>query len=454
VKKLFGTDGVRGLAGEWPLVPEFVRRLGEAAATVLRRHTPAKRVLIVRDTRRSGPALLKDLAAGLSAGGFQAMDGGVLPTPSVAALVPRRGFAAGAVISASHNPAEFNGIKFFGHAGTKLPDAWEAEIEALLEKGGAARSRPRFEAWGGAIHRGARSVPFRQAAGEYVKFLKSTWPRGLTLKGFRMAVDCANGATGSVAAGVFRSLGAEVDVLSSRPNGMNINKGCGALHPENLAKHVRRRGLHLGAAFDGDGDRAIFVDEEGAVRDGDAVLLAAGRHLKAQNRLKKNTVVVTVMANLGLRKALEALGIRVVETPVGDKYVYEALVRTGAVLGGEQSGHTIFREFLPSGDGLLTALQVAATLRAAGRPFSTLAALAAPYPQVLLNVKVREKKPLETIDGFSRAMKAVEKRLGRNGRVLVRYSGTEPLLRIMLEGPTREEIERDARGLARLASRG
>jgi phosphoglucosamine mutase len=433
--RLFGTDGIRGVAGKWPLTADFVRRIGRAAGRTLA--GSGRRIFLVRDTRASGPGLARALSAGLAAEGLAVADGGVLPTPSVAALNPRRGFAAGAVISASHNPAEFNGIKFFGPMGEKLPDALELEIEKRLADG-------REDAPAG---RGGAS-PFRGAAEEYLRFLRSTAPSGLDLRGFRMGVDCANGATSALAARLFRSFGAEVTALSASPDGRNINRGCGALHPARLARLVRARGLHFGAAFDGDGDRAILVDERGQVRDGDSVLLVAARHLKARGRLKKDLVVVTVMTNLGLYRALEALGLRTVETPVGDRYVWQAMRETGAVLGGEPSGHVIFREFLTTGDGMLTALQVASMMRAAGRPLSALAGLYLRLPQVLVNVRVREKRPLESVKGVRADMARLKSELGKNGRLVVRYSGTEPLLRIMIEGPDQKAIEAQARALA------
>lgn len=441
--RLFGTDGIRGIAGRWPLVPDFVRRIGLGAGRVLSRGRRGRSgsILVIRDTRRSGPWIQKALADGLGRAGFRVLDGGVLPTPAAAALVPRYGFAAGAVISASHNPAAFNGIKFFGPKGTKLPDGTERAMEReILSAGRVPAGR------GG-------SGPFIRARRDYLDFLRSAWPKGLDLRGFSLALDCANGATSFLAAPLFRSLGARVYVLSARPDGLNINRNCGALHPEALSREVLRRRASLGVAFDGDGDRAMFVDEEGRVKNGDAVLLAAARHLKARGRLRNNTVAVTVMANLGLYRALEALDIRALETAVGDRWVWEGMVKSGAVLGGEQSGHIIFREFLPTGDGLLTALQVLAVVRSAGRPFSALTSLVTTYPQVLKNVEVREKKPLEKLPGFQRVSREVGEALGKTGRVLVRYSGTEPLLRIMVEGPDLKTIQAHADALAKAVRR-
>lgn len=437
-QRLFGTDGVRGVAGRWPLTAGFVEKMGRVAGRVLDGSGRGRRlVFMVRDTRASGPALSRALAKGLVKAGYTVRDGGVLPTPAVAALLPRLRARAGVVISASHNPSEFNGIKFFGPDGTKLSDDLERAIEAGLAGDGSLPTA-----------RGGRLAPHRAAAGDYLSFLKSTWPRGASLRGLTVALDGANGSTSFVAGTLLRSLGATVLPFFTRPDGRNINRGCGAVHPERLAAALRRHKAHVGVAFDGDGDRAIFVDEAGRVRDGDAVLLVAARHWKLSGRLKKNLAVVTVMANLGLRRALDALGIDTVETSVGDKYVWRAMAETGAVLGGEQSGHTIFADYLPTGDGLLTALQTLGVMAATGRPLSALSALSVRYPQVILNVKVREKKPLESLNGFMDKVKEIQRRYGPTGRVLVRYSGTEPLLRIMIEGTDADVINRDARLLA------
>jgi phosphoglucosamine mutase len=394
-------------------------------------------MIVVRDTRASGRLLQGALARGLSAAGVRVRDGGVLPTPAVAVLVPREGCMAGAVISASHNPAAYNGIKFFGSAGGKLSDRQETAIEELLESPAVPGSL-----------KGSPARPAPEAKRDYLAFLRSTWPRGLALTGFPLVVDCAHGATGAVAEELFASLGCAVTVLHNAPDGRNINLRCGALHPGGLARRVRRAGARLGVAFDGDGDRAIFVDETGAVKDGDAVLLACARRMKEEGRLAGDTVVVTVMSNLGLVRALESLGIKTVETAVGDRHVALGMERSGAALGGEPSGHVIFRDLLPSGDGLLTTLQVLAVMARTGRPLSALTSLAVRYPQTLLNVPVRERAPLETLGGFNRVLEKIRADLGRSGRVVVRYSGTEPLLRIMVEGPVHALIARRARDLA------
>ncbi|MBK9430150.1 MAG: phosphoglucosamine mutase [Elusimicrobia bacterium] len=436
--RLFGTDGVRGLAGRPPLSVDFVRRLGWATGRVLAAHEPGRprAVLAVRDTRASGPPLLSALADGLGAAGYALLDGGVLPTPAVAALLPDLAVAAGAVLSASHNPAPYNGIKLFNPRGMKIDDAWEDAIERLaLDQESAIAPAPRLK-------------PFPAARARYAEFLFNVWPRGVSLRDFPIVLDCAHGAASTVAPALFRRLGARVTVLSAAPNGRNINRGCGALHPEALARAVRRHGARLGVAFDGDADRAIFVDETGRVRDGDAVLLVTARALQARGRLRADAVAVTVMTNLGLIRALEALGLRAEVTPVGDKHVWRGMVKSGALLGGEPSGHVIFREFLPTGDGILTALQVLAVLAETGRSFSALTSLAVEYPQALVNVTVKERVPLEKIPGFPAAVAAIEKSLGATGRTLIRYSGTEPLLRVMIEGPDRALITAHAERLA------
>jgi phosphoglucosamine mutase len=438
--RLFGTDGVRGVAGEWPLTPAFVERLGFFAGEAFAETDRKKAVLIVRDTRASGEELQRALAAGFRRAGLAVADGGVLPTAAVAILAPKYGFAGGAVLSASHNPAEFNGVKLFNAAGRKLDEALEDRVES------GARSDRALPAAGPV----APAPEGAKAGADYIDFLKDSVP-GLSLTGLSLVVDCANGAASVVGPALLRSLGAKVAALSASPDGKNINEKCGALHPEALAREVKRSGAALGVAFDGDADRAIFVDETGAVRDGETALLTAARRLKAAGRLKNNLVVSTVMANLGFKRAMDALGIKMEETPVGDKHVAEALERTGGVLGGEPSGHVIFREFLGTGDGLLTALQVLAALRESGRTLSALAALAVKLPQVTLNVPVRERIPLEKMAGFSPALEKARKTLGDAGRVFVRYSGTEPLLRVMVEGPDQAGVESLAKGLAAIA---
>ncbi len=440
-ERLFGTDGVRGKAGEWPLVPEFVERLGFFAGQSFSTVNKKKAVFVVRDTRASGPVLQKALTSGFRKAGLAVADGGVLPTASVSALAPRYGFSGGAVISASHNPAEFNGIKLFDDAGRKMAEAAEDRVEA-----GARGNRP----LPGMASGGSAQLETARASLDYRAFLKGTVPC-LNLSGLSVVVDCGNGAASTVGPALLRSMGAKVAVLSARPDGKNINRNCGALHTEALSRAVRRLGADVGFALDGDADRAIFVDETGAVRDGESALLIAARRLKAEGRLPNDVVVSTVMANLGFKRALGALGLRMEETPVGDRHVALAMERTGAALGGEPSGHVIFREFLGTGDGLLTALQILDVLHRTGRPFSVLASLAVKLPQVLLNVPVKERRPIAEMKRFSAELCRAEKSLGSGGRVLVRYSGTEPLLRIMVEGPDQGVVNGWASSLARLA---
>jgi len=438
--RLFGTDGVRGKAGQGSLTNDFVRRLGWATGLVLAEKEPKKpkAVFLVRDTRSSGPKLTQALSEGLGASGYRVLDGGVLPTPAVAALLPKLPVAAGAVISASHNPAVYNGVKLFGPGGLKLDESWEDAIERhVLSEEETPASRE-------------QRVPLPKAFNLYLDFLVKTWPKNLSLKGFPIVVDCAHGAAHQTAPELFRRLGANVTVINASPNGKNINHRCGALHPEGLIRAVKRHHAKLGVALDGDADRAMLVDEAGHVRDGDAVLLATARRWQSRGELKAGTVVVTVMTNLGLFRAFEALGIKTKTTNVGDKYVWQGMKETGAVLGGEPSGHIIFRDHLPTGDGLLTALQVLAVLAESQQPFSALTSLSVVYPQILLNVPVQERVPLDKIPGFSKRLQEINTALGTTGRTLIRYSGTEPLLRIMVEGPDRKTIESHAQSLAGL----
>ncbi|MBI3292271.1 MAG: phosphoglucosamine mutase [Elusimicrobia bacterium] len=439
---LFGTDGIRGIAGEFPLVPEIVERLGETASQVYRRHWRGRRVelLVGRDTRDSGPWLLKRLAAGLRRGGFNVRNLGVITTPALAYLIPHERVTGGVMISASHNPAAFNGLKWFAPDGRKLPDAWEGEIEQRLAQ---QSHRPRVPV--GSL----TEDPL--AREEYLAFVRRSFPAGRTLRGYRLVIDCANGAVTSFAATLFPDLGAAVNWLGIHPTGKNINQRCGAVAPQRLQQRVRATHSTCGFAFDGDSDRVAFVDEQGRLLDGDHLLAIAAQFLKAHRRLRGNVVVTTVMANLGLLRALEAMGIRVVLTPVGDRYVSEAMEREGAVLGGEQSGHLVFREFLSTGDGLITALQTLAIQQAMGQPFSRLRRLITKYPQALLNIRVRERQPLERLAGVQSAIRAASATLGREGRVFVRYSGTEPYLRVMVEGPHPKVTVRLAKEIAQAA---
>jgi phosphoglucosamine mutase len=439
---LFGTDGIRGVANDEPLTPELAFRVGRQLVATLQFDHGVDRVRLVigRDTRRSGPLLEAALTAGAMSAGADCYAVGVLPTPGIALLTRRLEAHGGIVLSASHNPFEDNGIKIFSSEGTKFPDAWEAEIEQRLDGPDKA---PRA--------RGAQIgilVSFDRAESVYVDFLCDCFP--LALGRLTIALDCAHGATYRVAPRVFRRLGARVLTIGVRPDGTNINTRCGALHPANLQRKVRASGASVGFAFDGDGDRLISIDHTGEIRDGDYALAIAGRHLASRQRLKQNLVVTTVMANLGLDQALESAGIRVVKTQVGDRYVFEEMQRLGANLGGEQSGHLLFLDHAPSGDGILSALALLSVAVETGEPLASLATALRKFPQVLVNVPVRSKPPIDSIAGVAERVAAFEREMDGRGRVLIRYSGTEPLARVMIEGADDARIRAMADDLAGL----
>jgi phosphoglucosamine mutase len=438
--RLFGTDGIRGVANEEPLTPDLAFRVGrQLVATLELDHGVERaRLVIGRDTRRSGPLLESALVAGLLSAGADCYAAGVLPTPAIAYLTRKLQVHGGIVLSASHNPFEDNGIKLFSGEGTKFPDAWEDEIERRLAGPDLA---PR--ARGAEI---GELVVYDRAETDYVEFLCGAFP--LDLGGLTLALDCAHGATYRVAPRIFRRLGARVLALGARPTGTNINEGLGALHPEVLQRKVRASGAAAGFAFDGDGDRLVSVDATGEIRDGDYALAIAARHLAARGRLKGNVVVTTVMANLGLDRALHAAGIRVVKTQVGDRYVYEEMQKLGANVGGEQSGHLLFLDHAPAGDGVLSALVLLSIAGETGEPLAGLAACMQKFPQVLLNVTVTSKPPIESLAGLAERVTAFERELGGDGRILIRYSGTEPLARVMLEGADGARIRAMADELA------
>jgi phosphoglucosamine mutase len=428
--RLFGTDGVRGVAGQFPLDPPTVRRLGAALIRGLStRATGGTQLLIGRDTRESGTWIERELAHGATGEGARVTSAGVVPTPAVAYLTREVDYDAGVVISASHNPFEDNGIKVFSGRGEKFNETVERTIEGIVAD----------ETWK-ARDGAPADVTGRDMVGAYLEHLKAVL-EGVTLTaGLTVSIDCANGATTPVAAGLFRDLGIETHVLGVQPDGRNINLECGSTHPEALAARVLETRSHLGVAFDGDGDRAIFVDHLGHVVNGDAVLLMCGRQLQREGRLNGSALVATVMSNIGLELALAASGIQTVRCAVGDKYVMEEMMARRLSLGGEQSGHVIFSDYLFTGDGLCTALNVLRTVALTGRTLADLASDLVSYPQVLLNVRVREKKDLATVPAVAEAIARVERRVDGQGRVLVRYSGTEPLLRVMLEGKDQGEI--------------
>jgi phosphoglucosamine mutase len=429
VKALFGTDGIRGRAGEYPLDAATVHAVGMALGTDAMAHDPNPEVLIGVDTRESGNWLAGEIAGGLQRQAVRTRFAGIVTTPGVAYLTRSGPFVAGVMISASHNPYQDNGIKVFGHSGFKLPDeeehAIEQEVSRLLEGGAEPAARTLAEDAG--------------LDGQYLEYLEAT--AGTSFSGLRVVLDCGNGAAYRLAPDLFRRLGAEVEAICCEPNGRNINLGCGALHVESLQRAVLERGADCGVAFDGDADRAIFASRGGRIVDGDAVLLIAARDLHAAGRLAGNLVVATVMSNLGLERALEREGIRLLRTPVGDKYVLEEMVRTGAVLGGEQSGHIIFRQYATTGDGLLTALRIFEIVVRSGKGLDELTADMEIYPQRLKNVRVKRRTPLDQLPEVVREIRDCEAAFGPAGRVLVRFSGTEPLARVMVEGPDLRRVE-------------
>jgi phosphoglucosamine mutase len=436
--KLFGTDGIRGKAGQAPLVPETVARVGAALVKTMIASDPSHRLryVIGRDTRESGTWIEDELARGLTAAGATVVSAGVVPTPAIAYLARTEGFDAGIVISASHNPYEDNGIKVFGGAGTKLTEQLESSVESLV-----ADTSWDVPAAAGVIDR-------QDLSAHYIEHLLEIMKHAGSLAGAKIVVDCANGATTPVAPALFRDLGFGVVTIGVDPNGRNVNLDCGSTHLDGLAKAVIASGARLGVAFDGDGDRALFVDHAGRIVDGDAILLMAAIYLKERGRLPGPAVVATVMSNIGLEIALRDRGIEMVRTAVGDKYVMEEMVKRGFALGGEQSGHVIFSEHLFTGDGLATALNVLRIMADTGKELSELAGALVTYPQVLVNVRVKQRTDLKTVPAIADTMRKVEEQLSGNGRLLVRYSGTEPLLRIMLEGKDDVEIKQWADQIA------
>ena len=429
MKKLFGTDGIRAVAGQPPLDAPTIHAIGLALAHTLGATTPSPHVLLGMDTRESSESIAATLTAGLIAGGASVESAGVITTPAVAFLTHTHRFAAGIVISASHNPWQDNGIKLFGPDGFKLPDATELAIEAEIFRHLEAAATPTEPT--------PQAPPVNESdRAEYIRFLLNAVP-GLSLDGKRIVVDCANGAASSVAPQLFAQLnengGGEVIITHASPDGRNINERCGALHPDVVAAEVVTQNASMGITFDGDADRALFSDENGNVVNGDAVLLLAARDLQLRGLLTNSTVVATTMSNMGLEAALKRSGIQMLRAAVGDKYVLEQMLSTGAALGGEQSGHIIFSGRSTTGDGLLTALLVLDTVHRSGKSLSELIADLKVFPQVIVNVKVREKRPLETIPAVAAAILAAEQALSDSGRVVIRYSGTETLCRVMIE---------------------
>ena len=445
-RSLFGTDGIRGVANVHPMTPELALALGRAVTFVAGRgRSHAPRVLIGKDTRLSGYMLETAMASGITSMGGRVLLCGPLPTPAVAHLTTSMRADAGIVISASHNPYDDNGIKIFGGDGFKLPDDAETEMETLIrepERLGERRTGPAI----------GRALKLEDARGRYVTFVKNTFPRDLTLDGVRVVVDAGHGAAYVVAPLVFSELGAKVHAIGVRPNGTNINRECGALHPDHARAEVVRRGAQIGIALDGDADRVIVIDEKGQAVDGDAVMAMCALRMKRDGELRRDTVVATVMSNLGLERALDAQGVKLVRTPVGDRYVVEAMRRGGFNLGGEQSGHLIFLDHTSTGDGLIAGLQVLALMIRTGKLLSELAREAMErVPQVVESVTLAARRPLEEMRALQGVLEGVRAALGTDGRVIVRWSGTEPKLRVMVEGPDEPRIAAMAQDLVAAA---
>jgi phosphoglucosamine mutase len=438
-KHLFGTDGVRGIPGEYPLDDATIYGIGRALGDYLRTTGAEKRVLLGMDTRESGMLIVGKLVRGLADAGALPFFAGVITTPGVACLVRERKFAAGMVVSASHNPWHDNGIKLIASSGMKFPDAVEAHIEKdiLLHRQGVSGE-----------HAVAAAISAeRELDLAYLAFLRGRAIPGASLKDLRIVLDCANGAASELAPALFRSLGAEVIAIHDRPDGRNINAGCGALHPESMQKKVVDVGAQLGVAFDGDADRAMFSTAAGKLVNGDGVLLILARYFKASGTLKGPAIVGTTMANLGLERALATEGLKLARVPVGDRYVLEEMIRTGANLGGEQSGHIILLDDSTTGDGMLVALKIACLITLHG-PLDKLAEGLKIFPQTIINVKTREKPALETLPEVSRLLAEATRALGDSGRVVLRYSGTEPLARVMVEAETQADVDRWSEALA------
>lgn len=439
--KLFGTDGIRGMVNDDPMTPETVLRVGMAVGYLLREKHGRNMILIGKDTRLSGYMIESALTSGICSMGMNVTLVGPIPTPGVAFLTRTLRLDAGIVISASHNPFEDNGIKFFSSKGFKLPDDLEQKIESLVKD----EDLPRYRIKGAEIGRAYR---LDDATGRYIEYIKSTIPRGVTFEGMKVVIDSANGAAYKTTPWLFRELGAEVVSINHSPDGININEHSGSLHTEVLQKAVRRHGADIGIAHDGDADRAIFCDEQGNIVDGDQVMGMWAVEMKRNKILKKNTVVSTVMSNLGLEKFLGRHNIKLVRTKVGDRYVVETMLGSGYNFGGEQSGHIVFLDYNTTGDGPLTALQVIYLMKRRNLPLSKLSQEISLYPQVLTNVKVKHKQDIGDIPKIVDAIRSAERRLSGKGRVLVRPSGTEPKIRVMLEGEDLQLIEKLAGHIA------
>jgi len=441
MRKIFGTDGVRGVANQDPMTSEMALRIGRAAAHVFRDSPRRHRIVIGKDTRLSGYMIESALTSGLCSMGMDVLLIGPVPTAGIAFLTRSLRADAGVVISASHNPYEDNGIKFFGKDGFKLPDDVEKKIEELIFSGAIDGIRPTASEIGKAFR-------IDDAIGRYNEFVKSSIPRGMDLSGLRIVVDSANGAAYKIGPRILTELGSDVLSLSNQPDGLNINQGCGSLYPEVISHAVPANNAHVGIAFDGDADRVILCDEMGKIIDGDTVMAICALRMMKDGRLKRNTLVATVMSNLGLEIAMQKAGGTLIRAAVGDRYVMEKMIEGGYNLGGEQSGHVIFLDHNTTGDGLISALQVLAIMKQANQPLSSLASCMKTYPQVLINVKVKERRDLSSIPDIAKRIVEIEKRINGSGRLLLRYSGTEPKVRVMIEGENQSEITELAEDLA------
>ena len=432
--KYFGTDGVRSIWGKFPLTEDFVTKLGYCALKELSKqesNNTNKNIFIAQDSRASGKAILECLTKGIRAAGYNVLSLGISTTPSVSILTQKYKNICGIVISASHNPAEFNGIKFFSAQGTKLREDIENNIEREIEN---LTTVPVPQ-----INTQFREVS--EKTEEYIDFLKSTLTQVKDLKGLHIVLDCANGASSQIAPRLFEELGAKITVINNKPNGLNINKNAGALYTEGLQEEVKKCKADIGLSFDGDADRLIAVTEEGTVFDGDNIISTVALYLKENGKLKGNKAVLTIMANLGLINFLKSKGIEPVLTKVGDKYVFEELMKNNLSIGGETSGHIIFKDIAPAGDGILTALQLLGIVKNSGKKLSYFKNMWQKYPLKLVPVKVEKKVPLEEIEGFCPYLKELENSMGSKGRIVVRYSGTEPLLRVLVEDEDKEKVE-------------
>lgn len=433
MRQLFGTDGIRGVANTYPMTTEIAMQIGRAIAFIVKTKAKGHHIVIGKDTRLSGYMIENALAAGVCSMGVDVQLLGPLPTPGIAFITTSMRADAGVVISASHNPFQDNGIKIFSRDGFKLPDEVELDIEDLIFSQKMAALRPVADEVG-------RATRIDDAKGRYIVFLKNTFPAKYTLDDFHIVLDCAHGATYKVAPFVFSELGARVTCIGVDPDGKNINKDCGALHPEVMAEKVKQLGADIGLALDGDGDRLIVCDENGEIVDGDHIMAICAADLLSRRKLKKKTLVATVMSNIGLEKAMTKMGGKLVRTQVGDRYVVETMRAKGYNFGGEQSGHLVFLDHNTTGDGILAGLQLLSIMIKKKKPLSKLADIMTSYPQVLENVRMSSKIAPEDIQGFQKAQQEAEKQLGKRGRILVRPSGTEPVIRVMVEGEDEKEI--------------